>query len=117
MEVKGKLIKEAGASNSHSECDSLSMRKMSHRRRRIASEQLWYFGERSTVSACMYRVFTSVEYLQISTVYNMYQHPPTGHHLRLLSLQKPPGETSWRFLVYVIYCRSFPSLSGHEDND
>ena len=29
----------------------------------------------------------------------IYQDPPTGHHLRLLSLQKPPEETCWRVLV------------------
>ena len=28
-----------------------------------------------------------------------YQDLPTGHHLRLLSLQKPPEETFWKVLV------------------
>ena len=31
--------------------------------------------------------------------YATYQDLPTGHHLRLLSLQKPPEE-SWKVLVY-----------------
>ena len=31
----------------------------------------------------------------------IYQHPPTGHHLRLLSQQKPPEETCWRMLVIL----------------
>ena len=30
------------------------------------------------------------------------QDPPTGHHLRLLSLQKPPEETCWRVLVVFV---------------
>ena len=31
----------------------------------------------------------------------IYQDLPTGHHLRLLSLQKPPEETFWKVLVDV----------------
>ena len=31
--------------------------------------------------------------------YIIYQDLPTGHHLRLLSLQKPPEETCWKVLV------------------
>ena len=34
------------------------------------------------------------------SIYTM-QDLPTGHHLRLLSLQKPPEETSWKVLVYL----------------
>ena len=37
---------------------------------------------------------------------NLYQDLPTGHHLRLLSLQKPPEETSWKVLVYVNHLKS-----------
>ena len=29
------------------------------------------------------------------------EYPPTGHHLRLISLQKPLEETCWRVLVYI----------------
>ena len=39
-----------------------------------------------------------------SVILNVYQHPPTGHHLRLLSLQKLPVGGSWYTYMYVYIC-------------
>ena len=46
-----------------------------------------------------------IQYDQIGKVWHkyIYQGLPTGHHLRLLSLQKPPEETCWKVLVSTIY--------------
>ena len=43
----------------------------------------WKMGKRAVFAVSM------------STI---YQHPATGHYLRLLSLQRPPGETCWKVL-------------------